>query len=558
MKTRNLILRLTVAVALGLLLASPVHTGVTTEQRQEVQELINRGNSWKEQIKNERKEAIKSRNGWSNTGDPGLKEDYEGHTEARRAYEESLKANRDSVVKRVDEIYDCGIPPGTDIGYDPLCGGKNDSNTLGYCSARCHIRICEPAFTSPDQVASTKIHEGKHAQQKLDGEWGIDDFPRNCSVRFHYHEWEAYNWELDADFGCVTKLSDLRKKQIADLKEYHREAANTAAWLEEMANATFEGTVIFEFPPDKTTKKSVIVTNIADEECEIAGHFEDEAGWNMYPTEFSFFLHSEQETTFELTVDIPPHAELGTANEVTVFTYEVSPGPGPFALAMPETLPQDFFFIHVVPNVEVTSGPDITGLPGSFVDFYFTVENRGSVRDSFDVYMTSVLGWALSADTWEVTLDPSESVDLLSSVEFPEGTPFTTDLILCEAVMRTDPANSDSSWLGAMIEAEAGVREGPDRHVFALLPNVPNPFARSTLIRFSIPSSAEVDLKIYDVRGRLVRTLVGPGTGLLDPGIHSVEWKGRDDRGRQVASGVYFYKLEAGGRTASRKLILLR
>jgi hypothetical protein len=94
-----------------------------------------------------------------------------------------------------------------------------------------------------------------------------------------------------------------------------------------------------------------------------------------------------------------------------------------------------------------------------------------------------------------------------------------------------------------------------------LAQNAPNPFNPSTTIRYELPDGAggaslvRVRLGIYDARGGLVRTLVD---GLVEPGVREATWQGRDDRGRPVASGVYFYRLEAGGFHATRKMILLK
>jgi hypothetical protein len=85
--------------------------------------------------------------------------------------------------------------------------------------------------------------------------------------------------------------------------------------------------------------------------------------------------------------------------------------------------------------------------------------------------------------------------------------------------------------------------------------NRPNPFNPTTLILFEIPRSGLVDLSVYDVTGRRVRTLV---SGFLPAGPHNVEWDGRNDRGRPSASGIYFYRLAAGEDEAVRKMILLR
>ncbi len=89
---------------------------------------------------------------------------------------------------------------------------------------------------------------------------------------------------------------------------------------------------------------------------------------------------------------------------------------------------------------------------------------------------------------------------------------------------------------------------------FALYANAPNPFNPQTAIRFDLPQAETVRLEVYDVLGRKVRALIQSD---LPPGIHRVIWNGRDSRGRQVGSGVYFYRLEAGAYTQTRRMLLL-
>ena len=89
----------------------------------------------------------------------------------------------------------------------------------------------------------------------------------------------------------------------------------------------------------------------------------------------------------------------------------------------------------------------------------------------------------------------------------------------------------------------------------ALHQNVPNPFNPLTTIRYDLPANARVRLSIIDVAGRRVRTLVDEQQ---TAGSRSAIWNGRDDAGRAVASGVYFYVLEAGKERRSRKLVLLK
>jgi hypothetical protein len=90
----------------------------------------------------------------------------------------------------------------------------------------------------------------------------------------------------------------------------------------------------------------------------------------------------------------------------------------------------------------------------------------------------------------------------------------------------------------------------------ALAQNVPNPFNPSTTIEFTVSSRAHVELTVYDVGGRRVRTLASevrtPGT------VHRVQWNGRGDNGEEVASGVYFYRLTTGDYTRTKKMVLLK
>jgi flagellar hook assembly protein FlgD len=84
----------------------------------------------------------------------------------------------------------------------------------------------------------------------------------------------------------------------------------------------------------------------------------------------------------------------------------------------------------------------------------------------------------------------------------------------------------------------------------------PNPFNLVTRIRFDVPrGGGRVALKIYDVMGRLVRTLVDER---MQPRRKTVAWKGLDDHGNPVATGVYFLRMRAPGYADTRKLVLLR
>jgi len=90
---------------------------------------------------------------------------------------------------------------------------------------------------------------------------------------------------------------------------------------------------------------------------------------------------------------------------------------------------------------------------------------------------------------------------------------------------------------------------------FELAQNYPNPFNPSTTISFVIPEAAQVTLQIYDVRGQLVKTLVDR---MLATGRHQIVWDGKNASGQQVASGVYFYRMQAGSFSQSKTMLLVR
>jgi hypothetical protein len=89
----------------------------------------------------------------------------------------------------------------------------------------------------------------------------------------------------------------------------------------------------------------------------------------------------------------------------------------------------------------------------------------------------------------------------------------------------------------------------------ALKQNYPNPFNPVTTISFTLPEKAHVNIAVYNVEGKLMRVLVDE---TLDSGLKEIPWDGRDARGVEVSSGVYFYRLRTGKSVMTRKMVLLR
>lgn len=90
---------------------------------------------------------------------------------------------------------------------------------------------------------------------------------------------------------------------------------------------------------------------------------------------------------------------------------------------------------------------------------------------------------------------------------------------------------------------------------FAVHANAPNPFHRTTTVRFDLPESREVDVSVFDVRGARVRRLAA---GTLPAGRHARAWDGRDATGRDVAPGVYLLCVRAGVERLEQRLLRVR
>jgi len=104
-------------------------------------------------------------------------------------------------------------------------------------------------------------------------------------------------------------------------------------------------------------------------------------------------------------------------------------------------------------------------------------------------------------------------------------------------------------------EGETGVETGDALGVPELRQNRPNPFNPETVIEYTLPESAVVELGIYDVSGRLVRRLIFEAH--MEAGAHAALWDGQDDAGQAVGSGVYLCRLETDGVVLTGKMLLI-
>jgi hypothetical protein len=127
------------------------------------------------------------------------------------------------------------------------------------------------------------------------------------------------------------------------------------------------------------------------------------------------------------------------------------------------------------------------------------------------------------------------------------------DVWLIQAYGDRPPHDGDVYTFQTQVGVEAGLDMGP--LAFSLGQAYPNPARGGNVIPFSLERKGRTSLKVYNVTGALVRILVD---GEMGAGRYQATWDGRNYRGRQTASGVYLYRLEAPGRAAVKKMVVLR
>ncbi|OGV96122.1 hypothetical protein A2W24_01900 [Microgenomates group bacterium RBG_16_45_19] len=122
----------------------------------------------------------------------------------------------------------------------------------------------------------------------------------------------------------------------------------------------------------------------------------------------------------------------------------------------------------------------------------------------------------------------------------------------------TNPAsNSSAISISVQVDPTVDVDPTPTHlpNTFALLQNYPNPFNSSTSISYSCAKEGLVTLKVYNILGQEVVTLVA---GRMRPGVHSLSWNSRDKGGNLLPSGVYFYRMTTDWYIETKKLVILR
>lgn len=187
---------------------------------------------------------------------------------------------------------------------------------------------------------------------------------------------------------------------------------------------------------------------------------------------------------------------------------------------------------ELTPPVIVSASPtDITGTagPGQIIEVFSDEEDEGRI----------FLG--------TVTADASGNFAL----SFQEPVPLPHVTATC-----TDAEGNTSQFCPPF--NVTSVAEGPESqipHEFSLSQNYPNPFNPETVIRYSLPREAFVEIQIVNLAGEIVATLVDKSQ---EPGVHSVNWHGTDSHGNLVASGVYLYRFKTDRFVDVKKMLFIK
>ena len=206
---------------------------------------------------------------------------------------------------------------------------------------------------------------------------------------------------------------------------------------------------------------------------------------------------------------------------------------------------------------------DLSARPNAWVNYWRWYTNDAGGSPGLDYWAVDVS--ADSGETW-VNLESTNISDASwTRVEhnLRDYVPLTSTMMFRFVASDEDPgsvveAGVDDFEIVSYLESGASGIPGdtPQPAAVRLDQNFPNPFNPETTIRFNIPPPGDrVTLGIYDVRGRLINRLVDRENIV---GERTVRWNGKDSRGSDVSSGVYFYRLRTGDQSFSKKLILLR
>jgi len=258
---------------------------------------------------------------------------------------------------------------------------------------------------------------------------------------------------------------------------------------------------------------------------------------------------------------------------------EVSTNGGAYPTATYDTIHLIDRFNHITSSSFATMVIPLSAYIGEAINIKFRVE-RGINGHAFvldDVYVNEnitlqppqnliatrgdniiELAWQAPANGvllgYKVYRDGSALSDIINTFEYQDDTALNEEEYIYYVSAVYSHINEIASEL-VTVQPVSADDEVVVPLVTGLDGNYPNPFNPETAIRFTLAREGAVMVDIYNVRGQKVRSLAG---GMYEAGVHNVVWNGRDDNGRSVGNGVYFYRMVADEYRGVRKMVLLK
>ncbi|MCH7760475.1 T9SS type A sorting domain-containing protein [candidate division TA06 bacterium] len=210
--------------------------------------------------------------------------------------------------------------------------------------------------------------------------------------------------------------------------------------------------------------------------------------------------------------------------------------------------------------LSIEQPPDSISVDSTYIP-EVVVQNLGCLIERFDVVLSIYYGDSMGSLVYSDTFSgPSLPPGIKVSAFFKHWTvPLAdTSYFMIACTQLSQDADSTNDCVSDSVVSFQGIGEGRESELLYSkfkIWNSPNPSHHSTIIHFTLPSSGWVSLRVYDLSGRSVRSLLEEA---LKPGDHKVSWDGMDDVGRRVSSGIYFSRLQVGGDRFVRKIVLIQ
>jgi hypothetical protein len=282
-----------------------------------------------------------------------------------------------------------------------------------------------------------------------------------------------------------------------------------------------------------------IVINSAVDMTGVAGYPTDQEGWGRILLDDALYFPGESRRLWFRDV---PHANGLATGEVDAFALRVTGSGEPLKITLaftdqPASIQADPAPVNDI-DLEV-SGPDGLFLGNEF-DVVNGVSQTGGSPDALN-NVERVIVAAPTPGTWTIVVRGTDVA--LGSQGY--AVVVNGDLFHLQSRSELAPEDRPAEMLQTRVAPGA----------WRLEPMTPNPFRRSTSVRYVVPDSAPVRVEVFDVRGRRVRTLV---KRTVSAGEFRATWDGRNEQGLRASPGIYFLRLPAPGTERTVKGVLLR